>query len=186
MTSFESVKRFERVKEIFFCVRHQRAQQVARKLPSDRRSDLSDVFCFSEPVQTRGQRVAKRARDRQLGQRPGELETVVTFGELTRLDDRTRQLLDEQWAAVRFVEDVLHELLRQGLPAGDVGNDASRLIVIESVQVDRRAFFAGPRCVKRRPRSHEYQDRMPIDPVDRAVEQLESSGVHPMQVFENQ
>ena len=111
-----------------------------RKLSPDRRPDLRHFFGRAEPVEPRHQRGVQACGDCAERGRNGRSRALGRAFAL-RLQHRLRHFLDEQRNAVGALDDVLPDVRRQRLIAGnavDHGGDFALRQPIESECGDMR------------------------------------------------
>ena len=89
------------------------------ELAADHGGDLGHLLDRREAVEAGHQRVVQGRRDRERRQRAGQLVAVAGVGEQAGFEHRLGQLLDEQRHAVGARHDLLEDLGRQRLAAGD-------------------------------------------------------------------
>ena len=154
------------------------------ELAADHGADLGELLDRGQPVEPRHQRIVQVRRDRKRRQRARKLVVIASVGHQARFEHCPGQLLEEQGHAVGTLQDLIQDLGRQRLAAGDLKGHRSPLTPAEAVERQRRHVrLARPRRAELRPVGDHYEDRQATRSLDHHVEQLQSRGVGPVQVF---
>ena len=130
-----------------------RGEQVVGELPSDGRTDLSDLLRGrAKAVEARHQQGLQGRRHRGAGPR----RDARRAGRALRFDHRLGQFLDEQRHAVGSVQDLGHELGRQSPLAGDPIDQRGSIAFVETIQqAQRDVRLTGPWRIELGPERHD-------------------------------
>ena len=158
-----------------------------RELPPDRRADLRHLLGGAEPVEPRHQRGVQARRDRQRRRR-NRGDRPPRFALALRLQHRLRHLLHEQRNAVGALDDVLPDVRRQRLVAGDARRSWRRC----RARPSRLRVRAGHMRLSRpTARSNSGRNvtisstRKVLDPVHGPTERFQARRVGPMRILED-
>ena len=160
------------------------AEQLVPELAADRRARLRNVLRRRpQPVQPRHQRGVQRRGHRQRRMRHGGQGCrTLRAG----FEHRLGQLLDEQRHAVGALGDLLHDLGRQRVIAGDVFDHRRGVAPVEPRQSEHRHMrLPGPGRLELGAERREQQHRPMRDPLDRAVQQFARARIDPVDVLEH-
>ena len=101
----------------------------------------------------------ERRRDRQRRHRPRHRIVVAGFREHAALDHGLGQLLDEQRHAIGAIDDLVGDLLGQGLAAGHVRDHLGALPGRQAVETEQgHVRAADPGWRELRPEGDDHQD----------------------------
>ena len=106
-----------------------RGKQGLGKLPSDNGCDLGNLFCRSEPIKPRHQRILQRRWY-------GEVACRARFG------DRSGQLFDKQRHAIGFRQDFFQQIGRHHRLGSEAGDQLGTLSLAETAEGNRRDMVA--------------------------------------------
>ena len=147
---------------------------------------LRHLLDHREAVEARHERIVQRGRDRERRQGACELQAVADVAHQARLDQRLRQLLDEQRHAIGPSPDLLDGLRRQRPAAGDQLDQRLDLPADKAIERQRRDVrVPHPQRQSVGPSGHDQQHRQPGDALDERVEQLPGGGIEPLRVLED-
>jgi len=149
-------------------------QQRIPELPSQHRRPLRHLLRGGEPIQATHQRVGEAGRD------------VRHAARASRLHHRLGQLLGVERHTVGPGNECVER--GRGQPgARERGDQVARLVVGEAREREgRRRDTRRPRRRELRPRRSEQQDPCRRTPLDQLSQELQSRGVRPVQVFDEQ
>jgi len=140
-------------------VRH-RGNQLVGEFPSDRGTDLRRILGRGKPVEASRQRVVQRRRYGDRRQRSVEHVAVRRLTQQSALEQRARQLLDEQRDAIGVRKDLLDDGVGQRLLPGDAGNDAGAVATAKAAQGQHRHMrLPDPGWLELRPDGDDQQHR---------------------------
>ena len=154
------------------------------ELATDHGADLRDLLDRREAVEARHQQVVQGRRDRERRQGAGQLVAIAGVREQARFQHRLGQLLDEQRHAVGARHDLLDDLGRQRLVAGDPRDrSAPWRRPSRPMRQRRHVRLAGPGRGELRPEGDQRQRRQLPDALDHHAQELEGRGVDPVHVL---
>jgi hypothetical protein len=91
----------------------------------------------------------------------------------TALQDAFGQLLDKKRHAVGAVDDLVDDLVRQRLAAGDLVDQGGPIMLVEPIERQHRHLrLAGPRRLELGAERHDQEHRQAADPLDQNREQF--------------
>ena len=162
-----------------------RSQQRMGKLPPDRRADLRHLLGRAEPVEPRHQRGVQACGDRQ--RRGGNRrDGPPRFALALRLQHRLGHLLHEQRNAVGALDDVLPDVRREQLVAGDAVDHGVDFALRQPIDGERgHVRPSDPGRLEFRPERHDQQHAKARDPVHHPAERFQAGGVGPMRILED-
>jgi hypothetical protein len=165
--------------------RRDRFQQAIREFAPDRCPDLCDLLNRRQPIQALHQRVLQGRGDCQRGHPLVENKYAVLLAEEARLKNGLGQLLDEQRHPIGLGDDLLQDLRRQRLAAGDAIHHRQRLPTPEAVELKRGDMRAAdPRRDEFRAEGDHQQRAQAGQPIDEPAEHVERGRVDPVRILE--
>src|SRR5581483_3971896 len=150
-------------------------QKSVRKTAPDHRRDLSDRLGMAQSLETEHERVVE-CRWHLHGPTGNGID-------LTGLERRRRQLLYEQWNAVRSRDDLLDQLARQPLVADDGAGEIAAVVIVKALKQDapdrQRSAANSTRAT-----GDQKQNRRVADLGSDAFDYLDRRWIGPVKVLE--
>ena len=163
-----------------------RGNQLVGELPSDRGADLRHILDRAKPVEASHQRGLQRRRYGERRQRSVEHVAVRRLTQQPALEQRARQLLDEQRHAICVRKDLLDDGVGQRLVLGDAANDAGAVATAKAAQGQHRHMrLADPGRLELRPGRDDQQHRQVGDAGNHSIEQIQRCRIDPVGVLEH-
>ena len=151
------------------------AQQRIGELASEDRADLRDFARFAQPVEPGRERLLKRRRDR------------LHAARLAALEQKPRDLLDEQRHPAGALAHALDHLLAQRMASGELADHLRDVGAIEGAERDDAVMGAqAPGRAEFRPRGRDDEERRLRAALGKSVHQIERGRVGPVQVLERE
>ena len=155
------------------------------ELPPDSRPDLRHLLGGAEPVEPRHQRGVQACGDRQ-GRGRNRGGGAPRFALAFRLQHRLRHFLHEQRNAVGALDDVLPDVRRQRLVAGDAVDHRVDFALRQAINRERGHMRpSDPGRLELRPERHDQQHAKGPNPVHGPTEHFQARGVSPMRILED-
>ena len=150
-------------------------QQPVREPAPEHRADLRDLARRAEPVETGGERLLQRRRDR------------LHASLLTALEQQPRHFLDEQRNAAGAFGDSGDHLLRQGVARRNLADHARDLVLVERRERDHAVVRAQlPGRAELRPRRRDDQKRRVRAALRQRLQHVERGRIGPVQILESE
>ena len=125
-------------------------------------------------------------RDGEWRQRAVEHIVVRLLAQQVALQDTLGQFLDEQRHAVRAIDDLVDDVSRQCLAAGDLRNQCGPVAPVQAIERQHADLrLAGPGRLELRAERYDQQHRQAAHMLDGEVEQLARGRVDPLRILKN-
>ena len=153
----------------------QGAQQGIGEIASQHRPVLRHFARFAKPVEAGRERLLKRRRN------------CLQATGFPALEQKARDLLDEQWHAASAFTHPFDDLLGQRMARGDLADHLSNLPAVERGERDRAVMRAhAPGRGKLRPRSCNDREWRLGPALGESLHEIERSRISPLQVLESE
>ena len=151
------------------------AQQRTGEISPQHCADLRHFARFAKPVEPRRERMLKRGRDR-----------LQATG-LATLEQKARDLLDEQRHPAGALVHTLDHLLAQRMASGELADHLRDVGAIEGAERDDAVVRAqAPRRAEFRPRGRDDEERRLSAALGEGLHQVERRRIGPMQILERE
>ena len=160
-------------------------QKVKGKLAADRCADLRDLLDRSQAIEPRHQGVLQGRGNRERRKHGGQHVGPVVCAQHPGLQHGLCQFLHKKWYAVGVGDDLLENLSRQRLAAGDPIDHGKGVAPTEPAQRQRLDVrLTTPGRHEFRPKRDDEECSQFWHPIDKTIEQFERRRVGPVCVFQ--